>query len=622
VLGFSFLRGVATGSVIVREGVDLRGVPADQDPETPEHVVLPPTGSPDIVVVLLLWWGLLNTALQSLRLPRSLRHLLQLPPVSEPAMASRITELAARLGLRSPLVLETATVGGTMEVHAFASGLLAPVVVVSDGIVHRLQPAERDAVLAHELAHVRHRSVLRYLAALALVGLAAALFSGLVPFYLAFLWYFGAVRLMRTLIGHPDELRADLAAARCVGFAEVASGLDKIHAAGLQTDPTPWFHAVLSHPAPAVRALHLARFAPEDARTRIVVDPALVRRCKRARRIAVSLWVALLAAEVVLGVRGDWTAAAVLGLLLLVVPVLPYLAFVRELRDAFQLHRRTVFRQQWRKALRLVALLATVGGSFALLPWLSNHGLLVWLPFLLALGSLVLFALVGRAARRAHRELQLRLLRRDLVGYLECFHKLKPRWRRHPEHRLQLLLVRAALGERQAAVAELQRLQQEWPRFREVQLWTAVLLSRIDPPRGVESARALLAALPGNAYVEGILTAVLRRDGKVDEAWQRITSVLRRRPKHGQWHATAALIAVARGDVPSATAALAKAERLDPGGSVTVFARAELDVATGVVGAAASVHALRELSERVPLAFLGDDAARLEGRLASRSATS
>ncbi|HZN38468.1 MAG TPA: M48 family metalloprotease [Planctomycetota bacterium] len=622
VLGFSILHGVATGRGIVPEGAVHRGVDAEWDRETSESVVLQPTGSPDVVVVVLLWWGLLNTALQSLRLPRSLRHLLQLPPVSEPAMVGRITELAARLGLRSPLVLETATVGGTMEVHAFAAGFLAPVVVVSDGIVHRLQPAERDAVLAHELAHVRHRSVLRHLAALVLVGLATVLLSGLVPFYLAFLWFLGALRLLRTLVGHPDELRADLTAARCVGFAEVAAGLDKIHAAGLQTDPTPWFHAVLSHPAPAVRAFHLARAAPEGERARIAVDTTLVRRCKRARRIGVSLWVTLLAAEVVLGVRGDWTAAAVLGLVLLVVPGLPYLAFVRELRDALQLHGRTVFRQLWRKALRIVAMLAAVAGSLALLPWMPEDSWLVWLPWLLALVVVLLFVLAGRRVRRTHRELQLLLLRRDLPGYRARFERLGPRQQRQPELRLQALLVRAALGERQAAVEELQRLQQQWPRFREAQHWAAILLSRMDPPRAVESARALLAALPGNAIAEGTLAAVLRRDGKVDEAWQRIASVLRRRPKHGAWHATAALIALARGDMPGATAALAKAERLDPGGSITVLARAELDVATGATGVAFSVQALRELSERLPLAFLGDDVARLEGRLAPRSATS
>jgi Zn-dependent protease with chaperone function/tetratricopeptide (TPR) repeat protein len=575
-----------------------------------------------VIVILLLWWALLNTALQSLRLPRSLRHLQQLPPVSEPAMAARITELAARLGLRSPLVVETATVGGTMEVQAFAAGLLAPVVVVSDGIVHRLSPAERDAVLAHELAHVRHRSVLRYLGAFALLSLATVLFSGFVPFYLALLFWFAALRFVRTLVGHRDEIQADLAAGRCAGFAEVAAALDKIHAAGLQIDPTPWFHAVLSHPAPAVRAFHLARAAPDGERARIAVDDALVQRCKRVRLIAVLLWATLLCVEVLLGVQGEWGAAALLGAVLLVVPLLPYLVFVRELRDVLQFNGWLVFRFLLRKALRVVAVIAVVIGPLALLPWMPKDSWLVWLPFLVALGGLLLVVLTSRGARRAYRELKLRLLQRDLAGYLDCLERMKPRWRRHPEHRLQALLVRAALGERQAAVQELERLQQRWPRFRDAQHWAAILLSRMDPPRGVESARALLAALPGNAIAEGTLAAVLRRDGKVDEAWQRIANVLRRRPKHGAWHATAALIALARGDMPGATAELAKAERLDPCGSITVLARAELDVATQAAGAAVSVQALRELCEQLPLAFLGDDAARLQDRLATRGVTS
>ncbi|HEU4420126.1 MAG TPA: M48 family metalloprotease [Planctomycetota bacterium] len=619
-LGFSFFQGIGE-RVIVHEGDAPDVVAAEPDRETAEREVRLPTGSPDAFVVLVLWFGLLNTALQNLRLPRNLRHLLQLPPVSEPSMVARITELAARLGLRPPLVLETATVGGTMEVQAFAAGLLAPVVVISDGIAHRLQPAERDAVLAHELAHVRHRSVLRHFVAMAMVGLATALLSGLVPFYLAFLWYLGALRLLRTLVGHSDELRADLTAARCVGFAEVAAGLDKIHAAGLQTDPTPWFHAVLSHPAPAVRAFHLARAAPDGSGARIEVDAILVQRCRRARWIAVLLWAALLAAVALLGVRGQWGAAAILGAVMLVVPLLPYLAFVRELRDAFQIHGWTAFHQLRRKTLWIVEMIGAVFGCLYLLRWMPEDSWLAWLPWLLALAVVVLFWRAGRRARRAYRELELLLLRRDLAGYLRRFERLAPRQQRLPELRLNVLLVRAALGAGQAAVEDLKRVQQDWPRFRDAQHWAAVLLSRIDPPRAVERARALLAAMPGNAIIEGTLAAVLRRDGKADEAWQRIANVVRRRPKHGQWHATAALIALARGDMPSATAALAKAERLDPGGSTTVLARAELDVATRAASAAASVRTLRVLTEQLPLAFLGDDAARLEGRLASPSTT-
>ncbi|HEX6811972.1 MAG TPA: M48 family metalloprotease [Planctomycetota bacterium] len=617
--GGSFLRGHVTSAVVPEgvghDGAGTEGTRFDPDRQKWEHVVEQPDGSPDFFVMVVIWIALLNTASQCLRLPRHLGHLQQLPPVSEPALVERIHELAARLGLRSPLVVQPATVGGTMEVQAFAAGLLAPVVVVSDGIVHRLSAAECSAVLAHELAHVRHRSVLRYLAALTLVSIAAVLLSGFMPFHLALLWWFTAFRLLRTLVGHRDEVQADLAAARCVGFAEVAAALDKIHAAGLQVDPSPWFHAVLSHPAPAVRAFHLANAAPERERARIAVDTALVRRCRRVRRIAVLVWVVLLAAQVLLAVQGQGAASAVLGAVLLALPLLPYLAFVRELRDTLQLHGWSLLRGLRRTASRVTALIAAAAGPLALLQWTPADSWLVWLPFALAFAGVLLVALAGRGARRGYRELKLRLLQRDLAGYLECHERLKPRWRRHPAVSLQALLVRAALGERQAAVQGLQQLQRQWPRFREARLWEVVLTSRLEPRRAVGLARELLAALPGNAFAEGVLATTLRRAGEVEEAWQRIENVLRRRPKHGQWHAAAALIAFARGDRDTALAELAKAERLDPGGSITVLARAELDVETGAATAAASVQRLREVCDRLPLAFLGDDLARLEGRV-------
>jgi len=614
--------GVGVSERVVVPDRARRGGEIDtSDSGTWERVAIPPDGSPDVIVVVLLWFTLLNVSSQSLRLPRRLGHLQQLPPVSDPAFKARIGELAARLSLRVPLVVETASVGGAMELHAFTAGMLAPVVVVSDGIVHRLRPAERDAILAHELAHLRHRSVQKYLAAIVLVSIATVLLSGQVPFYLAMLWWLGSLRFTRTLVGHRDEIAADLAAARCVGFAEAAAALDKVHAAGLQLEPTPWFHAVLSHPALAVRAFHLARAAPAGERERIDVDAGLVLRCIRARRIGVLLWTVLLALEVLFGVYGHWDAAAVLGVLLLVVPLLPYLAFVRELRDAFQLDGRMVFRRLWRKGLRFCAMVASVIGSLMLLHWTPKDSWLVWLPFGLALACILMFTWLGRRARRVRRELQLRLLQRDLPGYLERFGKLKGRWRRQPEHRLQALLVRAALGEREAAVAELQRLQAEWPRFRGAQLWAVLLLGKVDPQRGVVLARDLLAAVPGNAIAEGMLATALRRSGAVDEGWQRIQKVLQRRPKHGSWHAAAARIALVRGDRDGALAALAQAERLDPGGTGTVLARAEVDVATTPAAAAASVQRLREVSERLPLAFLGDDLAHLENRLAASGPT-
>src|SRR5262249_7868801 len=161
--------------------------------------------------------------------------------------------------------------------------------------------------------HVRHRSVLRYLVGIVLVTVVAVLFSGFVPFYVAVPWWLAALRLLRTLIGHRDELRADRTAAGCVGFLAMARALDKTHAAarprGGRGRGSP---AVLPHRARAVRALHPAPAARADDRTHIVVAPPLVRRCMRVRKLALFLWIVLLAADVALGVHGDHVAATAL----------------------------------------------------------------------------------------------------------------------------------------------------------------------------------------------------------------------------------------------------------------------------------------------------------------------
>jgi Zn-dependent protease with chaperone function len=614
VLGWSFLRGCAGRVVDLERAHDGK----DLDRESGELVVHQPDGSPDVIVILLLWWALLNTALQSLRLPRSLRHLQQLPPVSEPALVARITELAARLGLRSPLVVETATVGGTMEVQAFAAGLLAPVVVVSDGIVHRLSPAERDAVLAHELAHVRHRSVLRYLAALALVGVATVLLSGFVPFYLALLWWFAALRFVRTLVGHRDEIQADLAAGRCAGFADVAAALDKIHAAGLQTDPTPWFHAVLSHPAPAVRAFHLARAAPE---TSVRASLWTTHWCSAANACAGTQS----AVGHVAGCGGVARRAGRMGLggglgtVLLVVPLLPYLVFLSELRDAFQLHARTVFRAFGEEALRIVAIIAVVPALCAV----AMDGATT-----LARLAAVRDRRLRGGARRARRPRSTPRVSRVEAAPAAARPGRLPRVFREVEAPLatasrsapEVCSCAQGSGNGRQPCRSSSACSSSGPGS------ASAALGRRPAEQDGSTARRRVGARAARRAARqcdcrGTLAAVLRRAGQVDEAWQRIASVLRRRPKHGAWHATAALIALARGDMPSATAELAKAERLDPGGSTTVLARAEFDVARSCRRCRV-VQALRELGERLPLAFLGDDAARLEGRLAPRSATS
>ena len=58
-----------------------------------------------------------------------------------------------------PLVRLRPSITGSQQALAFAGCLPAPQLVVSDGILQRLSPAERDAIVAHELGHVANGSL-------------------------------------------------------------------------------------------------------------------------------------------------------------------------------------------------------------------------------------------------------------------------------------------------------------------------------------------------------------------------------------------------------------------------------------------------------------------------------
>jgi Zn-dependent protease with chaperone function len=579
----------------------------------------PRAGRPEIVVVVFAWWLALGVARQMLRLPTRHRHLDRLPPVADPALRARVGELARAQGVAMPRLLQPASIGASMRWSAFASGLLVPVVVVSDGVSH-MPPDERDGVLAHELAHLALRHLHVRVAAVLTACLAAVFASGFVPWYVALSWLLALIPFAVSLVGYRQELAADRRAARLVGHAATASGLDKGHAVNLQAEASPWLNAVLTHPSLAVRAAGLAQDAPPAERARIAVDGDRVRRSRRARRIAVTLRALLLLLVLWLGAGPLPGLGAALAVLLLLVPLLPLFAFTRELIDLWQLGQGSWPGRFVRRLLLFAAGVAVMPLSSAVLPedtpwWLKPA------VFGLAVVLVLAWLLGGGCERRARSELRTLLHRRDLHGYLARCARMRPRWRRRPERRLEEALVRAALGERDAALAALAQLADDWPDYCYTAVWTARLLGNTDPAGAVAVARALAAELPGNALARGLLAGCLRRAGGLDEAQALIDGVVRARPRQGVWQASRARIAVARGDRLLAAESLAAAEKLAPGDPSTVLARAEFALQGGdVAGAAAAAAKLRELHGALPLAFLGGELERLDASLAAAGA--
>ncbi len=98
------------------------------------------------------------------------------PLTGEPRNA--ILKLADKAGVKVGSVLSVDASRRTSAANAYVSGLgRTKRVVLFDTLLDRYPPAERDLVIAHELAHVRHRDVPRLLSFLALTAPPTAAFA-------------------------------------------------------------------------------------------------------------------------------------------------------------------------------------------------------------------------------------------------------------------------------------------------------------------------------------------------------------------------------------------------------------------------------------------------------------
>jgi STE24 endopeptidase len=96
-------------------------------------------------------------------------------PLAEGPTRDEILDLARRAGVRVGEVYEVDASRRTTAANAYVAGLgTTKRVVLFDTLLRDFTPAEIRLVLAHELAHVRHRDVARGLAFLALVAPVAA----------------------------------------------------------------------------------------------------------------------------------------------------------------------------------------------------------------------------------------------------------------------------------------------------------------------------------------------------------------------------------------------------------------------------------------------------------------
>lgn len=530
------------------------------------------------------------------------------PSLTDPAILARVAEIAGGLGSAPPRLLRLPSTGA-LPALAFAGGLASPTLIVADGVLVRLKPSERDAVLGHEIAHVATGTLWLLAGSWTIAATLGAVVTVAVSPACGFCLMLAVGLGLRRVLGRHVEVACDVASGRVVGFAEMAGALDKVHATialppGRAAD---FFYSIASHPPQVVRRAALAHAAAAAGKASIVdVDVAAAHRAHRLAARSLAAWIALLLAGIVLCATGHgWPGTGLLLLLFVAPPFAPLVLFPSVYLRRWR--RSGGWRRRWRSVVALVVIAAAliagvIGGGYMPPPF----GPVVVIVLL----TLAAFGLRDRNAR--YRRAVLLAIRDRRYGDAIAVAARRPKsLRTDPVFAHDVALARALSGDRAGGGQALEEAAARWPWFPQIPLTAAVVLGGVDPARAAECARKAAAKLPGDPSPAVLLARALRKMGRIADAQAEVERAAARSPRDGAAHAEAATLAVARGDFAAAHARLADAERYAPGDAAVALAAATLAVAEHAPDLEAAIAEAEKAASGNPFAFLEGDVAAL-----------
>ena len=202
----------------------------------------------------------------------------ELPMAAGPGLHSTIERLAARAGVAKPRLYLMDD--GLPRALAAGRGPRGSVLAVSSGLLTAASPAELEAVLAHELAHVRHRDVVVQTSVVVLAATILELSRVGGWFQRALLWFLGplASAFVHLLLSPKREFGADRGAARlCKSPHGMADALVRLDSASELVE----FRA-----SPATEPLYTVNpFLEEGLAGLFVTHPPLGERVRRLREL-------------------------------------------------------------------------------------------------------------------------------------------------------------------------------------------------------------------------------------------------------------------------------------------------------------------------------------------------
>jgi heat shock protein HtpX len=202
----------------------------------------------------------------------------ELLPGEAPLLHSSVERLAARAGVVKPRLYVIPD--GFPRALSAGRGAMSSAIAVSMGVLGWTAPAEVDGLLAHEIAHVKHRDVLVQTTAAVLAGtlLEVSRIGGWLSRALLYVLGPVAASFVHLMLSQRREYEADrLAAALCESPHGLADALLRLEqASGLVS-----FQA-----SPATEPLYTINpFAEEGLARMFVTHPPLAERVRRLREL-------------------------------------------------------------------------------------------------------------------------------------------------------------------------------------------------------------------------------------------------------------------------------------------------------------------------------------------------
>jgi heat shock protein HtpX len=198
-----------------------------------------------------------------------------------PRLRSAVDATAAKLGVRPPAIylLED----GFPRTFAVGRGPSGSALAVSTGMLRALRDDELDALVAHELAHIRRRDVLvqTFVVLFAATLVETSRIGGWLSRFLLYVFAPVAAAFVHLLLSPRRELHADALAARATGRAhDLADALLRLDRAAELVE----FAA-----SPATEPLYpIDPFAPEGVARMFKTHPPLDERIRRLRELGAS----------------------------------------------------------------------------------------------------------------------------------------------------------------------------------------------------------------------------------------------------------------------------------------------------------------------------------------------